>query len=320
MAQDNDIPTDDNKQVEAGPGQRLKAARESRQMTIEQVASQLRMHARIIVALENDDYSELPGTTFVQGYLRSYSKLLELPEEVIVTSASAGRSEPELVRSISAGKIEASSSDLPFRLISLLIAVVVVIAVGWWLSQYEPVLEEQSPEVVLPGDEQHLQLPETTLSEQAGDEMEGETIIDGSALNDEEENGASVDEDILAADEESGVEQEPQAVVTPLELQTPTPPALTDSMPQSLLELAYQADSWSEISDASGRKLVYGLMPAGRNLKLRGEAPFNVFLGYASGVTVYYNGDLYDHSPFQRGDVARFRIGRAEHNRPLTGN
>jgi cytoskeleton protein RodZ len=91
-------------------------------------------------------------------------------------------------------------------------------------------------------------------------------------------------------------------------------------MPQSLLELQYQADSWSEISDAAGRKLAYGLIPAGKQLTLRGQAPFRVFLGYASGVTVYYNGALYDHTPFQNGDMARFRLGRAEHNRPLSGN
>ena len=82
----------------------------------------------------------------------------------------------------------------------------------------------------------------------------------------------------------------------------------------------FKDDSWSEVRDAAGRKLVFDLIPAGSHLTLRGEAPFKVFLGYARGVTVYYNGDLYDHTPYHQGDLARFRIGRAEHNRPLSGN
>jgi cytoskeleton protein RodZ len=78
----------------------------------------------------------------------------------------------------------------------------------------------------------------------------------------------------------------------------------------------YQADSWSEITDAAGRNLAYDLKTAGTKLRLNGEAPFRVFLGYAPGVTIYYNGTKFDHSAYHRADMARFRVGSAEDNQP----
>ncbi|HEY9149116.1 MAG TPA: DUF4115 domain-containing protein, partial [Gammaproteobacteria bacterium] len=91
---------------------------------------------------------------------------------------------------------------------------------------------------------------------------------------------------------------------------------ITATTPVSQLELRFEADSWTEVEDNAGRSLTYGLIKGGRTLQLTGEAPFRVFLGYAPGVSVYYNGDRFDHSPFQRRDIARFRVGSVEHNHP----
>jgi cytoskeleton protein RodZ len=305
-----------------GPGHRLREARESRKLTIAQAAAQLRMQSRIIEALENDDYSTLPGTIFVQGYLRSYSRLLGLPEASILGLAHAESvAEPELVSSISGGKAEVTSRDLPFRMVSFLILLLVVIGLGWWLSQREPVITQEAPQVVSPGDEQGLLIPQVEEQLPETEQMES---VPGEA--DTESDAVEADTPAQEEEVEQGQpEVEPSPAIEPPQaaVETPhsaAPVTLSDGTPQSLLVLEYQADSWSEIVDAAGRKLAYGLIPSGRSLQLRGEAPFKVFLGFASGVTVYYNGDLYDHTPYQRGDVARFRIGRAEHNRPLAGN
>lgn len=298
-----------------GPGRHLREAREARKLTPGQVAAQLRLQTRIIEALESDDYSTLPGSTFVQGYLRSYSRLLGLPENNIVALAPLESVVvPSLVSSITEGESEVSSRDLPIRMVSFLILLVAVVGLGWWLSQHEPMPANVSPQAVqTPGSEQGLLLPDENESRQG----------DAAPVSNEGEVGAAdeaVAEASAAGPDEGATAQPAVTVVAPpvaSRVQEPVaPPALTAAMPQSLLELEYQADSWSEISDAAGRRLAYGLIPAGKHLTLHGEAPFKVFLGYASGVTVYYNGELYDHTPFQSGDMARFRLGKAEHNRP----
>lgn len=305
----------------SGPGRRLREAREARKLSVGQVATQLRIQARIIEALESDDYSSLPGSTFVQGYLRSYSRLLGLPEESVVALARSGNSEePKLISTIIEGKLEATSRDLPMRMTSFLILLVVVVGMGWWLSQRSPVTETPAPQAALPGTEQGLRLPEETVQLQANEEaaVEGE---ENSEVASEEQVEPAVEESPSPAAEDAAAEvSEPSPIVAATPQDTTASPTISPETPQSQLLVEYQADSWSEIEDAGGRRLAYGIIPAGSQLRLQGEAPFKLFLGYALGVTVYYNGDLYDHTPYQRGDVARFRIGRAEHNRPVAGN
>ncbi len=91
---------------------------------------------------------------------------------------------------------------------------------------------------------------------------------------------------------------------------------LPASTPQTSLVLEYQAASWTQVEDANGRVLAYEVIRPGRKLELRGVAPFKVFLGYAPGVLVYYNGKLFPHADYQRGDLARFRVGSSADNRP----
>jgi cytoskeleton protein RodZ len=61
-------------------GIRLKAAREAQGLELRDVAAQLRLHEKIIIMMEKDRYpADLP-VTFIRGYLRAYSKLLQIPE------------------------------------------------------------------------------------------------------------------------------------------------------------------------------------------------------------------------------------------------
>ena len=61
-------------------------------LTVGEVADHLRLGADVIEDLETDDYSRLPGSTFVKGYLRSYARLLDLDGEELVGGADL---EPE---------------------------------------------------------------------------------------------------------------------------------------------------------------------------------------------------------------------------------
>lgn len=294
------------------PGQRLREAREEKGLTIQEVASQLRLQQRLIEALEADNEAALPPATFVSGYLRSYAKLLDIPEDSVVPP-SKSESPPPLVVNI-ANKGEASSRDWPARLITYLIIAAIVVSVAMWLFSKKNTNEEPvavaKPEVMEQGGSVNLALPEsespaTTAADEATPAAGTEAAPEGAA--------APTGNAAAGADESASAAQA-QPEEAPAQATGSTP--LTDATPQSKLELRYQADSWTEITDNAGRQLRYGLVKAGEDLVLHGEAPFRVFLGYAPGVTVYYNGELFDHSPFRRRDVARFRVGRAEHNHP----
>jgi cytoskeletal protein RodZ len=80
---------------ESSPGAMLRTARIQHNLNVEQVAKELHLDARIVTAMENDDHSALPEPIFVQGYLRSYARLVGLSADEIVSRYSAqGRPNP----------------------------------------------------------------------------------------------------------------------------------------------------------------------------------------------------------------------------------
>ena len=65
----------------ATPGELLRGARQLYGWSVEEVANELNLLPYIIQALENDDYDQLAGWTYVVGYLRSYGKLVSVNVE-----------------------------------------------------------------------------------------------------------------------------------------------------------------------------------------------------------------------------------------------
>ena len=77
------------------------------------------------------------------------------------------------------------------------------------------------------------------------------------------------------------------------------------------LELTLQADSWAEITDASGDKLVYRLLRAGDVHRVSGRGPFPAFLGHAPAVEVRFNDEPVTNIRVNRNGVARFTLGNS---------
>jgi|GEM_PF-882131 len=59
-------------------GTYLKRSREEKNVSIEQVAYATRISLKMLRALEEDDHSALPASTFVRGYLQAYAKYVRL--------------------------------------------------------------------------------------------------------------------------------------------------------------------------------------------------------------------------------------------------
>lgn len=79
---------------QAGPGPRLRAAREALGVELEDIAKQMRLHPQIIVDLEADKFSDHLALVFVRGYLRSYAGLIGLdPEQVVGEFNAMGHKE-----------------------------------------------------------------------------------------------------------------------------------------------------------------------------------------------------------------------------------
>jgi cytoskeleton protein RodZ len=83
-----------------GAGARLRAARENRGLLVPQAAERLHFDARIVEALEAEDFAALGADVYVRGYLRRYAELVgESPEELLGLYAHNGLvMHPDLTR------------------------------------------------------------------------------------------------------------------------------------------------------------------------------------------------------------------------------
>ena len=77
-------------------GALLVAAREASGLSIDAVAQQLKLAPRQVRALEQGNFGDLPGRTFVRGFVRSYARLLRLDPESVLRALPVGTATPAL--------------------------------------------------------------------------------------------------------------------------------------------------------------------------------------------------------------------------------
>jgi transcriptional regulator with XRE-family HTH domain len=67
-------------------GKALKECRESVGLSAQDVAAQLKIRLQYIEAMEKGEFTQLPGTLYAEGHLRSYSRFLKLNEAAMLQS------------------------------------------------------------------------------------------------------------------------------------------------------------------------------------------------------------------------------------------
>ncbi|MDX2055919.1 MAG: helix-turn-helix domain-containing protein [Polyangiaceae bacterium] len=73
-------------------GTYLREHRESRRMSVEEIARATRVPASSLERLESDRFDELPGEVFVRGFLKSYARAVGLnPDEVLARFTASRR-------------------------------------------------------------------------------------------------------------------------------------------------------------------------------------------------------------------------------------
>lgn len=72
-------------------GRHLRAARESRAMSIEELSRATRIPMGSVERIENDHFDDLPGEVFVRGFLRAYARAVQLPVDEVLARYTASR-------------------------------------------------------------------------------------------------------------------------------------------------------------------------------------------------------------------------------------
>lgn len=81
-------------------GFKLREAREAKGASIEDVAAEIMVPQHYLLAIEEDRYTALPGQTYAIGFVRNYSRYLDLPADEIVSQLKSEVSFPKTLDTV----------------------------------------------------------------------------------------------------------------------------------------------------------------------------------------------------------------------------
>ncbi len=116
-------------------GERLTSEREDRGLSLESVATSLRVDPELLVALERDDFDSLPGKAAMREYFEGYARCLDVDADLMFAdwvqereSFLRGRAE-QRARPPVAG-VQSRRTSTPWM--GFLVVGVVAVAAAWW--------------------------------------------------------------------------------------------------------------------------------------------------------------------------------------------
>ena len=272
----NDSPQQEPEAPASEPigGERLAIARRSKEISARDIAKELHLDEPKVRALEQNNYELLGGAVFAKGHLRKYAELVGVSTDDIIAdyyelNRNAGA--PPVVGP--ARKFENGISLGPWIVGGVVLIIIATIA--WWWFTREPSLSL-------------VQTEGGTLAPFVSD------ASNKPAQDAAPESTASFSESALPVDME---EMLPRETVLPASAPTVSEPEpvieAASLLPQVHVELSFTGDCWTEVSDASGRRLFFDLGTAGRVVALSGDEPLRIVLGEYENVDITVDGQDY---------------------------
>lgn len=121
-----------------GIGARLRSAREALGYSEKDAAARLHLSPKYIVAMETENFTDSAPATFMRGYLRSYARLLNIPDsEIASVLQQLGVNTPTKIEITSTNlRIPITNqNDTYLRWLTYVIIVVLIALVAvWWAS------------------------------------------------------------------------------------------------------------------------------------------------------------------------------------------
>ena len=292
----------------AGPGARLRAAREAAGLSLDQVAQQLKLAPRQVKALEDESFGELPGRTFSRGFVRNYARLLHLDAQDLLAHlpdvAQAPALESPTLHSTGTMIAELPSSSAPKAglgrwLIPLILigCIVSAAAYEWYRGGLSNNVEPARP-----------------VSGAADRSVQASIAPGPGPASGAPASGVALPNPLASlpqAAPPAASMRDPIALpVAPVSSATPAANTAVSAAPpnDAALLLSYQGPSWTEIRDRTGQLVVSRLVAPGSVEPVRGAPPFDIVLGNAHVVTLTYRGKPVDLLPYTRQNVARLTL------------
>lgn len=273
-------------------GQRLRAAREAKGMSIDEIARSLKLSPRQIVALEADDWTSLPCKTIIRGFVRNYARLLGLDAYPLMSLLEAIEMpqvpELEIVAGTPVNLSSENKADRRdyFRVFSGLLILALAILVTYFFPK---------------------DAWESTVSAFNAALQPNESVVEPAVVEPAATTPEPVPSQVDSAPAPLAELEAPGEVVTPAEAQS-EPEVQADAAATSVLKFSFDQAAWVEVRDRDGAILLSQLNQAGSQRDVEGRPPFALVVGNATHVSVQFKGKPVDLSKRSKDDVARLSV------------
>tara|TARA_B100001013_G_scaffold148376_1_gene87994 strand:- start:3100 stop:3957 length:858 start_codon:yes stop_codon:yes gene_type:complete len=242
-------------------GHLLREARKKKRRRYMKLSSELGIPQKYLEALEKDDYSSMPSETYIRGYIRAYSKKLDLVPEVVLEAYDRylENQRKEIKIENKEEKLK-SNHKLIYSLVIVFILIFIYVLLFIILPNGEPAdkISRESPR---------------DLNQEMLDASQ-ERVLDSMAV----EESQNQERPIFKKEKE-------KIFLLPEEFKG----NLIDEVKNfNRLYLSIHGDCWIEIMDKHA-VLEYRLAKAGTSIEITGEGPFKVILGNVHNAQLFYN-------------------------------
>jgi len=297
-------------------GEQLAAARQARGWAVEDVAAQLNLAPRQVVAIEHDNHAALPGMPITRGFIRAYAKLLKIEAAPLMASLGgevAGPVETAAPRKVVAAPFaESRMPTLGERKRSALpvVAIVVVLvlgASGYWLFQNQGLLpnlatpdtgsetSEQAPAAASAPEASAPALPPADQGTPAASADSVTPPADTVLTNPQIPPAAPAPSVTTAQPSDVGSPAQPSPETGATTAAVPTPGQASgpaQSVPSDALVLNAREETWVEIRRANGNSVVLSrLLRVGESQTVTVTEPLTLVIGNAGGVNLTLRGE-----------------------------
>ncbi|MGS1004125.1 helix-turn-helix domain-containing protein [Burkholderia glumae] len=300
-------------------GARLAQLREAKGWSVADVSSRLKVAAPKLRALEAGDISQMPGSTFAVGVVRSYAKMLGVDPEPFAQALRREKGVPEVDLSMPAS----SGTDLPRGRVSIplgapthrrswlwgvLAVVVVVIAAAMWHSGGDSanwLAKFKSNAGVAGSASQPASGADSTVASESAAIAPGGSAVVGDVASSPAASPAASEAGAAPA------QAAPASDAAPGAASSADGASVVAAAGQSVLGITVKADCWVSVRDKSGKELLSALVKAGETRQIAGETPLRVTIGNRAGLeSITFDGKTVDPAKYSagRGNVARFAL------------
>jgi len=275
-------------------GRRLKEARMNLSLGADEIAQRLHLPLATVADLEAGRSQRIGTAVYLKGFLRSYLRILNLPEEWAnqAMAASAPIDTPHVLPAAGAVARRVPWIERYKWAASYVVGTALALTAVHWLVSNTPQLGfPDAPRVADSTPERPQVVPSVTASTAT------KSAVTSAPL------GPVLPDTAPASADESPV----MASLNPFRV-----PGDARAAAPSVLTLSFDEDSWVDVRDREGSKLAYQVVRAGDQRSFSEGAPFSVNIGNVRGVRADVAGTSVDLSGFTRGNVARFAVARGE--------